>query len=157
VNARIVAPIALLALAVPAPAFAADAGSGGTGIPSGANGGVQSIPGHPATPPGPASADAGPATEPPAVGDAPGKTPRATIRPVAHAAKSGDGDVVDVPVPRGKRKAAAAVPSTQAAPTASLPMTGFDLGLFASVGLLMTGVGLLLSAAVGPAPSRRRA
>ncbi len=34
-------------------------------------------------------------------------------------------------------------------------MTGFDLGLFTSVALLMLGTGVGLSAAVGPAPRRR--
>ncbi len=34
-------------------------------------------------------------------------------------------------------------------------MTGFDLGLFTSVALVMLGTGVGLSAAVGPAPRRR--
>lgn len=153
-NARIVAPIALLALAVPAPALAED-GSGGTGVPLGGNGGVQSIPGKSATPPAPESAQAGPAAAPPVVAGAPRHAHAPSAGPVAHAAQSG-GDTVEVPVPRSRSRAAApAAPAPT--PAARLPMTGFDLGLFTAVGLLMTGVGLLLSAAVGPRPRRRPA
>jgi hypothetical protein len=151
VDARIIAPIALLALAAPAPAFAQD-DSGGTGVPLGGNGGVRSIPGQSAPAPAPASAEAGPRPAPPVVARAPRRLHPPVTLPVAHAAKSG-GDVVDVPVPH-KRGKPAALPSTTAAPAASLPMTGFDLGLFTAAGLLMTGIGLLLSAVVGPRPRR---
>jgi hypothetical protein len=153
VKARIVVPIALLALAAPTPALADD-GSGGTGVPAGANGGVPSIPGQPTTPPAPVTADAGPAPRPAVAPGVPERTQRQVAAPAAEAAKSGGGDVVNVPVPRSRRKAAPA-PTSVAAPPASLPTTGFDLGVFAAAGLLMTGAGLLLSAAVGPRARRR--
>jgi hypothetical protein len=154
VNARIVAPIALLALALPAPAMAQD-GSGGTGVPAGGNGGVRSVPGRTAAPPVPQSADAGPAPTPPAAPGVPRPPHPQPTRLVAHPGQSNGGDVVDVPVPRHRSKAAApAVPA--AVPAARLPMTGFDLGLLTAVGLLMTAAGLLLSAAVGPRPHAPR-
>ena len=78
------------------------------------------------------------------------------LRPTSAVTAQSDDDVVEVPVPRERRRSTPA--PAQAAPVAQaprLPMTGFDLGLFTAAGLVILGTGVGLSAAVGPAPRRR--
>jgi hypothetical protein len=73
-------------------------------------------------------------------------------------AQNDDDDVVEVPVPSPRPRptpAPAPVPAAPVAQAPRLPMTGFDLGLFTSVALIMLGSGVGLSAALGPAPRRR--
>ena len=143
-----------LALAAPAPALAAEA-NGGTGIPVDGSGGVKSIPGDPAAPEQTAPTPSATRAAQPRSAATP-RSPSADHAPVASSTQAGgdDGDAVKVPVPRSDGSASHR-PSAVAPP--SLPSTGFDLGVFVAVGMGMLGVGLLLSAVVGPRPPKRAA
>ena len=70
------------------------------------------------------------------------------LRPTSAVTAQNDDDVVDVPVPREPRRTAPA--RAPVAQTPRLPTTGFDLGLFTAVALVMLGTGVGISAASGP-------